>query len=43
MLNDYEGHISDAKVEVFNAEDMKSNLAKETSIKGTFELVVEPG
>lgn len=43
ILNDVEGYISDAKVEIFNKEDMTSVQAKESHSKGTYELVVEPG
>jgi hypothetical protein len=41
-MND-EGFISDAKIEVFQAEAMQSTQAKETNSRGVYELVVEPG
>lgn len=30
-------------MELFNSDDMKSTQAKESHVKGTYELVVEPG
>jgi hypothetical protein len=43
VLNDTEGYISEAKIDVFQPDSMQSASAKETNTRGVYELVLEPG